>query len=35
MTTMFLLLGTIVGMSLFASYSDHERCMLSLEGHRF
>jgi hypothetical protein len=33
--TMFLLLCTIVGMSLFAGYSDHERCMLSLGGHRF
>ena len=29
------LLCTIVGMSLFAGYSDHERCMLSLGGHRF
>jgi hypothetical protein len=29
-TTMSLLLCTIVGMSLFAGYSDHERCMLSL-----
>jgi hypothetical protein len=34
-TTMSLLLCTIVGMSLFAGYSDHERCMLSLGGHRF
>ena len=33
--TMSLLLFTIVGMSLFAGYSDHERCMLSLGGHRF
>jgi hypothetical protein len=34
-TTMSLLLCTIVGMSLFAGYSDHERGMLSLGGHRF
>ena len=34
-TTMSLLLCTIVGLSLFAGYSDHERCMLSLGGHRF
>jgi len=35
MTTMYLLLCTIVGMSLFASYIDHEFCVLSLGGRHF